>query len=104
MDLIGKEVYARIISFREREWFEDNGVFYLQESKPIDNWRKIRNRWIRFKDNKKKEFIFTQRLYAGTELFSLLLEAGFKTVDLFGDLTGLPYDHTARRLRALASK
>jgi SAM-dependent methyltransferase len=104
LDVIGKEVFARMIPFREHEWIEDNGVFYLQETKPIDNWRRIKGRWIRFKNNEKKEFTITQQLYSGSELFSLLCEAGFKTVNLFGELTGLPYDQTARRLIALAIK
>ena len=104
IDVIGREVFARIISFRQREWFEANGVFYLQESKPIENWEKIENRWIRFKDNEKKEIIVIHRLYSETELSSLLFEADFRTVDLFGELNGSPYDHTARRLIALAIK
>ena len=104
IDVIGREVFARIIAFRQREWFEDNGVFYLQESKPIDNWKIIENRWIRFKDNQKKEFLVVHRLYSGTELSSVLFEIGFKSVDLFGELNGSPYDHTARRLIALAIK
>lgn len=104
IDVIGKEVFARMISFREREWFEDNDVFYLQETKPIDNWRRVKGRWIRFKNNEKKEFTIMQQLYSGSELLSLLREVGFETVNLFGELTGSPYDQTARRLIALAVK
>ena len=104
IDVVGKEVFARMIPFREHEWVEDNGVFYLQETKPIDNWRRVQGRWIRFKNNEKKEFTITHQLYSGSELLSLLREAGFKTVNLFGELTGLPYDQTARRLIALAIK
>jgi SAM-dependent methyltransferase len=104
IDVIGKEVFARMIPFREHEWFEDQDVFYLQETKPIENWSRVKGRWIRFKNNEKKEFTISHQLYSGSELLSLLHEAGFPTVSLFGELTGLPYDHTARRLIALAIK
>jgi SAM-dependent methyltransferase len=104
IDIVGKEVFARMISFREQEWFENEGVFYLQETKPIDNWRRVQGRWIRFKNNEKKEFTITHQLYSGSELLSLLHEAGFKPVNLFGELIGTPYDQTARRLIAVAIK
>lgn len=38
------------------------------------------------------------------ELVALLQQAGFESVETYGDLTGAPYDHTARRLVAMARK
>ena len=35
---------------------------------------------------------------------ALLTARGFSAVEIYGDLAGAPYDHTARRLVALARK
>jgi hypothetical protein len=44
------------------------------------------------------------RLYAGSELATLLRQAGFGRVELFGSLERTPYDQTATRLVAVATK
>ena len=51
-----------------------------------------------------KVFTFAIRLYSGAELMSILTAAGFAVVQLYGSLAGTPYDHTAQRLVAVATK
>jgi hypothetical protein len=100
--MMGKEVLARI--FRERDWHEENGTIFLEERKLSNGWSWIQNRWIMIKGGERKEFTFSLRLYSGEELSSLLSESGFNSVELFGDLSGMPYDHAANRLVAVAIK
>ena len=98
----GKETLARI--FLERNWEEINGVFVLYERKPTRNWGWMENRWIMFKDNRPIEHKVSHRLYSATELATLLADCGFTQVNTYGDLSGNPYDHTARRLVLVAKK
>jgi len=102
MEMMGKEVLARI--FRERDWHEENGVLFLEERKINSGWGCIQARWVMIKGKEINEFIVSHRLYSGEELAALLLDSDFKTVKLFGDLSGAPYDHTAQRLVAIAFK
>lgn len=102
LELMGKEVLARI--FRERDWREEDGMIILEERKLSKNWGWIENRWIMLKEGEKQEFKVSHRLYSAVELSSLLGECGFGKVDAYGDLAGLPYDHTAKRLVVVARK
>jgi SAM-dependent methyltransferase len=86
IDIMGKEVLARV--FCERNWQEVDNNIVLEERKICKNWSWIDNRWILIKDGKKE----------------LLNESGFNSIDAYGDLTGEPYDHTARRLILVAHK
>jgi len=44
------------------------------------------------------------RIYSAVELTALLNESGFNLVDVYGDLSGEPYDHRAKRLILVAHK
>ncbi len=102
IDTVGREVVAR--HFRERDWQEKNGVFFLQENRLNEDWSGSANRWIRIDNHQRQEFTFSLRLFSGAELRQWLLETGFQSVNLYGDLTGEPYNHNAKRLVALAQK
>jgi SAM-dependent methyltransferase len=102
MDMSGKEVVASM--WREREWNEIEGVIYLEERKVRPGWDWMDNRWTMLKGSERKDFTLSIRLYSAAELTSLLKEAGFSSIQVFGDLEGGPYDHTAKRLVALARK
>ncbi|NVM31236.1 MAG: class I SAM-dependent methyltransferase [Candidatus Helarchaeota archaeon] len=102
IDIIGKEILPRI--YHERDWYEKEGTFYLEERQPIDGWERIKNRWIMIRGDEKHEFEIIHRLYSGTELSWLLSEAAFHSIQLFGSFEGTPYDHTAQRLIAIAIK
>lgn len=103
MDLMGKERLARIFNPRSWEQLPDGSLF-LQERAIKDDWTWIENRWILIKDGQQQEFRLGHRLYDGAGLRGLLLDAGFESVALYGDMAGAPYDNEARRLVAVARK
>jgi SAM-dependent methyltransferase len=102
IDIMGKEVLARI--FRERDWYEVNNIIVLEERKICRNWSWIENRWIMIKDGKMEEYKISLRLYSAAELTALLNDCGFNAIEVYGDLMGAPYDHTAKRLVLVAHK
>ena len=104
MEMMGKEVLARI--FLPRDWQElPDGSFFLQERKVIRDWSWMENRWIVVRpDGERHEYVVSHRLYDGAGLRALLLDAGFESVELFGGLEGMPYDTEAPRLAVVARK
>ncbi|MDR1587889.1 MAG: class I SAM-dependent methyltransferase [Treponema sp.] len=102
METLGKEIAVR--DFTEAEWFERAGCTVLTEYEAVDSWTRLKNRWILLKDGKRREKIFTQRLYAASELRSLFLEAGFAKVELYGDWDESPYDQYAVKLIVVGRK
>jgi SAM-dependent methyltransferase len=102
MDTVGKEVLARI--FRERDWREEDGVILLEERRISHDWSWIDNRWILLKDQSRREFRVSHRIYSAAELSGLLKDCGFASVETYGDLAGSPYDHLATRLVTVARK
>lgn len=103
MEMMGREVLARI--FQERDWMPtEDGGYLLEERKISSDWTWIESDWILVKEGKIEKFSISHRLYAGSELVKLLQEIGFRNVKLFGSLQGSPYDQTAKRLVALATK
>jgi SAM-dependent methyltransferase len=99
VETLGKEVAVR--DFTDGEWFERGGYTVLTEFSCVDSWAALRNRWILLKDGDRFERSFDQRLYSGTELRRLLRDAGFSSVDLYGEWDGSPYDEKARILIAV---
>ncbi len=102
LETIGKETAAR--AFVESETVEHDGWTVSARYHVMDDWEKLGNAWRAQKGNTVYERSFSIRLYAGTELRSLLLGAGFETVALYGDLDGRPYDQRAQMLVAVARK
>jgi SAM-dependent methyltransferase len=104
LDMMGREVIARI--FKEREWRElPDGSLFLEERRAARNWTRIANRWLLIRpDGTRYESRHELRVFSAQELDALLREAGFTTVRLLGSYAGVPYDHNAARLVALASK
>jgi SAM-dependent methyltransferase len=104
MEMMGKEVLARI--FVPRDWQElPDGSILLQERTVRCDWSWMENRWILIKPNgTRHDYLVTHRLYDGSGLRALLLEAGFESVELYGGLEGTSYDVDAHRLVAVAHK
>jgi len=105
MDLVGKEVVARV--FRERDWSwidETEGTRLLEEHRLSADWGMTENTWTLLGPGREQVMRFSHRLYAGTELAALLRRAGFGEVTLFGAMSGAPYDHKAGRLIAVARR
>lgn len=102
IDVRGKESLAR--DFRERDWRVEGDAIILEERKLTENWGRIENRWILFKEGKRYENRLSTRLYSASELETLLKSCGFASVDVYGDLIGAPYDQNARRLVVVGEK
>jgi SAM-dependent methyltransferase len=96
LEMMGKEIIARI--FAEREWRRHDDVILLAERRVCDNWSRINNRWIVITQDSKDEFEFSHRIYSAVELCELFDKAGFRSVKVFGDFGGSPYDNKAQRL------
>lgn len=102
IELTGKEILARI--FRERDWHREGEVILLEERKVIDGWSRMMVTWTILENGKSSEYQFTIRLYSARELEDALKSCGFREIEIFGDLSGSPYDQTAERLVASAVK
>jgi SAM-dependent methyltransferase len=102
IDMMGKEILARV--FTERGWREEDGMLILEDRKLTPDWSTIRNRWIILERGARREVTLTTRLYSAAELSRLLKGVGFGKVDVYGDLSGAPYDMEAKRLVVVACK
>jgi SAM-dependent methyltransferase len=98
----GKEWLARV--YQPRDWREEAGAFILEERKVLPGWTGLENRWVMIRKGKVREFRFNLRIYSGGELIDLLRRAGFRKVDVYGELDGAPYDNTSRWLVAVGRK
>lgn len=104
IEMAGKELMARNLTARSWDELPGTDQFLLQEHALVPGMGAVENRWIWIGGAERREFRFTLRAYSGTELMRALTDAGFATVELFGDLGGAPYDLTAKRLVAVATK
>jgi SAM-dependent methyltransferase len=102
VDMMGKEILPRI--FTERDWQEVDDMIILEERKVLGAWKGMEARWIVVKDGDVQELTLSHRLYSAAELEVLFRQCGFSRVDAYGHVTGTPYDHTAKRLVAVAYK
>jgi SAM-dependent methyltransferase len=104
LEMAGKEPLAR--DFQPRTWHRhaERDECLLEERIVLENWSVIENHWIWLRGRHQKVFTWRIRLYSGAELMALLARAGFSAVQLYGSLAGTPYDHTAQRLVAVATK
>jgi SAM-dependent methyltransferase len=102
LDVMGKEILARI--FLPQGWQEREGKYWLQRRTIRGNWSKLENHWIVIDGASRYEITFEHWLYSGVELSNMLLEAGFKDVTCYGDLSGSAYGPEARRLVCVGQK
>ncbi|NIP28238.1 MAG: methyltransferase domain-containing protein [Phycisphaerae bacterium] len=102
IDMMGKEVLARI--FQEKRWREEDGLIILEEAKASEDWGRIDSRWIIISGERREECRFSLRIYSADELSELLKSCGFEQVEIYGDLSGTPYDDDAQRLVIVAQK
>lgn len=103
MDLMGKEWLAKVFAATSSEALPD-GTLLVQRREIFDDWTRIRNEWLLIREKQVKSFKFHHTLYSGQELKDRLLQVGFSTTQLYGDLAGSAYGRSAKRLIALARK
>ncbi len=103
IEVQAKEVFAR--DFRERDWYDRDGLIVLERRRVVDGWRAVETDWT-FIDasGRRTDYTVYLRCYGASELCRMLDAAGFTDMQTYGDLTGRPYDHTAARLVVRATK
>lgn len=104
IEMAGKELMARNLTARSWDELPGTDQFLLQEHALVPGMGAVENRWIWIGGAERREFRFTLRAYSGTELTRALTDAGFAAIELYGDCAGAPYDLTAKRLVAVATK
>jgi len=101
IELLGKECAVR--DFLDTEWFEREGRIACSEYSIEGAWEYLVNRWLVVDEGRVFERRWRQRLYSAVELGEALRAAGFDGIEFFGNMAGLPYNHEAWSLVALAS-
>ncbi len=103
MEFQGRELVLR--DFRESEWYEEDGDIVLLRSELEEGATKLRQEWgLITTDGKRHRFPFVQRLYGEDDLRAILAQAGFRRVEVFGNLRGAAYGPGADSLVAVARK
>jgi SAM-dependent methyltransferase len=103
IDIAGKERLAKVFEPTTSTRLKD-GTLLVERREIFDDWTRIRNEWIVIKGKRARTFRFHHTLYSGQELRTLLEQAGFSDVKLFGHLDGRPYGPHAPRLVAVSRK
>ncbi|MCK4871992.1 MAG: class I SAM-dependent methyltransferase [Phycisphaerales bacterium] len=103
MEMMSKEVLARIFEPRRFDREED-GTIFLQETEVLEDWSWVRSTWTAFMNEGRFQHTIEHRIYSAVELRALLESVGFEDVTCFGDLEGAPYDDQAKRLIIRAKK
>ncbi|MFQ5924306.1 MAG: class I SAM-dependent methyltransferase [Anaerolineales bacterium] len=103
VDVVGKEWLAKHFQpTTSREL--DDGTLMIERHEIVDDWSRIRNRWIMLKEGKAEEYLFEHTVYSAQELKDRFADVGFGRVEVYGDLEGAEYGPAATRLIATARK
>lgn len=87
-----------------RTWWERDGRLFLEEREVIDGWRRLKGRWIVVDQQGRRDFPYSGSLYSSDTITRMLKSVGFRSVDLYGDLAGGPFDMCARHLVAISNR
>lgn len=92
--------------FTEGEWFERAGKTVLTQFSVEGAWEGLRSKWILIDNNtgRRIEHEFVQRLYSAIELKRMMIAAGFKTAEIYGDFNFAPYNQNAKTMVIIARK
>jgi hypothetical protein len=101
--MVSKEYLARVLQPTCSNDVPDGSIL-VERHDIIDDWTRVRNEWILIKGGGTKTFKFDHNIYSGQELKDRLLQAGFSSVWLFGNIDGDAYGLNAERLVVLAEK
>lgn len=102
VELLGREILQRI--FQQRDWTEIEHAFLLEERTINTDWSWMDNRQILIKEGDIQEFEFSHWVYSALDLTIMLEKIGFSHIEIYGSLTGEPYDENANRLVAVGWK
>lgn len=100
IDVLSKEYLIPRCPTQWEEW--PTGEIQISTFEVLPGWGRIRVRWLLIEGERARHFEFAHNLYSGQELAAQLERAGFRGVQLLGNLEGRPYDSSAQRLVARA--
>jgi SAM-dependent methyltransferase len=101
VDVMGKEWLARHFQPTRSRSLAD-GTLLIDRNTVVDDWTRVDSQGILIREGRTRTFRLRLSVYSGLELRDRLLQAGFATVALYGDLDGAPYGLDAARLVAVA--
>jgi 2-polyprenyl-3-methyl-5-hydroxy-6-metoxy-1,4-benzoquinol methylase len=103
MDILGKEVLAKMFQRSSAQTLSDGSVLVEQRS-VLDDWTRVINEWTVIRNGRVRKFTFLLNIYSGRELRHEMERAGLVDVRLYGNLDGDPYGPDAARLIAVGRK
>jgi ubiquinone/menaquinone biosynthesis C-methylase UbiE len=103
IDTFGKEQVAHAIEPVHCTEYE-NGDVRFERPLLIDNMNVYANEWTLVKGNRAYRWEYEHFVYTPNELSSMLKQAGFNKIDIYGSLQKADYDLEAERLVAVARK
>ncbi|MCK9170154.1 MAG: class I SAM-dependent methyltransferase [Treponema sp.] len=94
-----------ILYYTPGEWFERADMTVLTQFTVEGAWEGLRSKWILIgKNGERIEHEFVQRLYSAVELKRMILAAGFKSAEIYGDFDFSLYNEKARTMVIVARK
>lgn len=103
IDTFGKEQVAHAIEPVHCTEY-DNGDVRFERPLLIENMSIYANEWILVRGDKAFRWEYEHFVYTPVELTTMLKQAGFKDIEIYGSLTKDDYDLNAERLVAVARK
>jgi 2-polyprenyl-3-methyl-5-hydroxy-6-metoxy-1,4-benzoquinol methylase len=103
MDIMGKEILAKIFQRSSAQTLPDGSVLVEQRS-ILDDWTRVLNEWTVIRNGRARKFTLLLNIYSGQELRQEMERAGLVDVKLYGNLDGDPYGPDATRLIAIGRK
>lgn len=103
IDTFGKEQAAHAIEPVHCTEY-DNGDIRFERPLLTDNMSVYSNEWILVRNNQAFRWEYQHFVYSAHELTTMLKQAGFKQVEIYGSLDKQDYDLSAERLVAVARK
>jgi hypothetical protein len=103
MDMAGKELVAR----KQQPALVNtlpNGDLFIEQPRFVDDWQKVENEIITILQGQIRRFPIRLWIFSAGELKTLLSDAGFRKIRIFGNLDGIPYGPDASRLIAVSEK
>jgi ubiquinone/menaquinone biosynthesis C-methylase UbiE len=103
IDTFGKEQAAHAIEPVHCTEY-DNGDLRFERPLLVDNMNVYSNEWILVRDNQAYRWEYEHFVYSANELTTMLKQAGFKQVEIYGSFNKDDYDLATERLVAVARK
>lgn len=94
MELMNKERLASL--FAPASIMENEGTVLIEHRRVLPGWSRLENTWYVLAGGRYETFTLRHWIYSGEELCSLLTQAGFGSVSVYGSFAGAPFVGDAR--------